>query len=632
MSFRSDYESDAESPITQVNSSVKVLRIILLIFLIVVVDFLLHGLLLSRMNAQAGQLDSIKRSSSAIAITSDGNMLLCVNPDSNTLTLIDTKKVASIAELGVGVDPRTITVDADNSRAYTANRGSDSITVVDLIHRVVITEISIGNRPYGIVVSPSGDRLYVAEQGQDQIRIIDTSNFNTIDVLSTQDRPSGLSISDDGKTLFVTHLLNPVLSSYTVSPNIIDSPTNIPLWPDSNLIQSVVLSPDGHYAYIPHTRSNSTNTALTFDTTVFPLVTPVDLLSGKIDVARNITLETVDGPVGLPFDLAFSPDDQKMWVLNSASNDISVVDLATGQGIAHIEVEGNPRGITLSPDGSTAYVNNTLVGKVSVINTATFSVTATIPVTEIPLPPLLLRGKRLFHSSNDPRMSRDQWISCNTCHFDGEHDGRTWFFGFAGPRNTTSLLGMIKTYPLRWSGDWDESADSEFAIRKENFASGLINGDMNCSFFPADCVGFSPNQGRSDDLDALAAYIDSLQIPLSPSHAQEQPLTHAEEQGRKIFLRPELGCASCHPPPLFTDHKKHDVGTSTAGEKIGPAYDSPSLMGLYDSAPYFHDGSAASLYDALTRSSPGGEHDTRGRLTGGELDDLINFLKALPYE
>jgi hypothetical protein len=229
-------------------------------------------------------------------------------------------------------------------------------------------------------------------------------------------------------------------------------------------------------------------------------------------------------------------------------------------------------------------------------------------------------------------MSNAQWISCNTCHFDGEHDGRTWFFGFAGPRNTTSLLGMIQTYPLRWSGEWDESADSEFANRKENFGEGLIEGEMNCSLSPPDCVNHPPNQARNGDLDALAAFIDSLQIPLSPNHSNGEPLTDKEKRGQLIFNKPELGCISCHPPPLYTDQKMHDVGTATFDEKIGPAYDTPSLRGLYDSSPYFHDGSAITIYEVLTRPSPESEHDVTRVLIKSEIDDLIAFLLALPYQ
>jgi cytochrome c peroxidase len=74
------------------------------------------------------------------------------------------------------------------------------------------------------------------------------------------------------------------------------------------------------------------------------------------------------------------------------------------------------------------------------------------------------------------------------------------------------------------------------------------------------------------------------------------------------------------------------VGTATPDERIGPVYDTPTLRGLYDSAPYFHDGSAATLHDALTRPSLKSEHDVRSRLTEREIADLIAFLLALPFE
>jgi len=622
----------------------------------------------------------VKRSSSAIAITADGATLLVVNPDSNSLTLVDTASRSVIAELPVGVDPRTVVVDDAGNRAYVANRGSDSISVVDLAARAAIADVPVGDRPYGVVVSPDGTRLYVAEQGADQVRILDANSLTTLSVLAVADRPSGLAISDDsstgsgegGQTLYVTHLLANTISIVSTRPRFvylpimlrgessnqhtsIQSPTsnlhlptsnlhlpisnlqppisNLHLWPDSSLVQSIVLSPDGQRAYVPHTRSNTNNRALTFDTTVFPLVSLIDVTTQQHMVGQQISLETVDPPgVGLPFDAALTPDGGEIWVLNAASNDVTVVDLDTRQRVAHIEVGDNPRGIVLSPDGATAYVNNTLAGTVSVIDTAAHTVAAVITVTDIPLPPVLLNGKRLFHTSDDPRLARDQWISCNTCHFEGEHDGRTWFFGFAGPRNTTSLLGMIETYPLRWSGEWDESADSEFANRRENFGSGLVDGDMNCSLSPPDCVNQPPNQGRSYDLDCLAAFMDSLRVPLSPAHSHCEPLTAAEQRGRVIFNDPGPRCLECHPAPLYTDLQMHDVGTATADERIGPAYDTPTLRGLYDSAPYFHDGGAATLYEAITYASPGNEHDVSGLLSEDEIRDLIAFLLALPFE
>jgi cytochrome c peroxidase len=254
-----------------------------------------------------------------------------------------------------------------------------------------------------------------------------------------------------------------------------------------------------------------------------------------------------------------------------------------------------------------------------------------ITTTNIPLPPTLLHGKRLFFSSDRPDLAQAAWISCNTCHVEGEHDGRTWLLQFSGEvppgeqpvirRNTTSLLGMIETYPLRWSAEWDESADSEFSIRFEQFGTGLIEGDMHPTLE-------DPNQGRSYDLDCLAAFIDSLVIP-----ARAHSLTQSEQRGKAVFESTQTQCAACHPAPLYTDLQVHDVGTADGhGEWFGPLIDTPTLRFLFDSAPYLHDGSAQTLRDVLIEANPSDRHGITSILTLQEIDDLIAFLLALPFD
>jgi len=569
--------------------------------------------------SQSTQAES-RRSSSAIAITADGSTLLVVNPDSSSLTLVDTVAHGVEAEIPVGVDPRTVAVDDAARRVYVANRASGNISVIDLAGRVVIATIDAGVRPYGIVVSPDGSRLYVADQGAARVMVFATANLTLVHTIQVGDRPSGLALAEGGRSLLVTHLLTGKLSVVSLPSG---TSTVLPLWGNSNLAQSVVPAPNGRKAYVPHIRSNTGNPTLTFDTTVFPVVSVIDVAARKHLVRENIALDTVDPPgVGLPFDAAVSPDGETLWVVNAASNDITVVDLGTRTRLAHIDVGENPRGIVLVPDGSEAYVNNTLDGTVSVIDALSYTVTDTIQVTRIPLPPALLRGKRLFHTSDDPRMARVQWIACNSCHFEGEHDGRTWIFGFSGPRNTTDLHGMVATYPLRWSAEWDESADSEQAVRKEQFGTGLVDGAMNPT------LG-DPNQGRSFDLDCLASYIDSLQ----PLHLRGAPGLDVErvERGRELFFSATTGCSSCHPPPYYLDHRRHDVGTATGdGERLGPEMDTPSLRGLWRSAPYLHDGSAATITEVLTTRNTTDLHGVTSGLTAGERADLEAFLLSIP--
>jgi cytochrome c peroxidase len=65
---------------------------------------------------------------------------------------------------------------------------------------------------------------------------------------------------------------------------------------------------------------------------------------------------------------------------------------------------------------------------------------------------------------------------------------------------------------------------------------------------------------------------------------------------------------------------------------MGPAYDTPTLLGLYKSAPYLHDGKAKTLLDVLTTHNRQDAHGKTSHLTPTDLTDLVEFLKALPYE
>jgi YVTN family beta-propeller protein len=408
---------------------------------------------------------------------------------------------------------------------------------------------------------------------------------------------------------------------------VVDLTTNqveevISTWLDGNLSQSIILNPSNSKAYLPLTRSNSTNPRLSFDTTVFPLITVIDLESGQMQPKEIISLPEADQPVGLPYDAAFSPDGGKLYLVNAASNDLTVISMETGMAVNHLLMGENPRGVVVSPDGKWVYVNNTLSGSVSIIDAQRDTLTKVLPVTQIPLPPVLLEGKRLFHSSRDPDLSRAAWISCNTCHWEGEHDGRTWTFDFSGPRNTTSLLGMINTYPLRWSAEWDESADSEFAITKEQFGTGLLDGGMHPT------LG-EPNTGRSTALDSLALFIDSLDY--LPNYHKDKLATSLVEEGRMLYYDPKIGCGDCHSGPYYTDFQTHDVGTADGeGEVLGPLIDTPTLISLSRSAPYLHDGSAKTLLDVLTMSNPEDLHGVTSHLTTQQLDALVAYMLSLP--
>ena len=65
---------------------------------------------------------------------------------------------------------------------------------------------------------------------------------------------------------------------------------------------------------------------------------------------------------------------------------------------------------------------------------------------------------------------------------------------------------------------------------------------------------------------------------------------------------------------------------------MGPEYDTPTLLGIYKTAPYLHHGKAATLEEVLTRYNREDRHGKTSHLTLVQINDLVEFLKALPYE
>jgi cytochrome c peroxidase len=80
--------------------------------------------------------------------------------------------------------------------------------------------------------------------------------------------------------------------------------------------------------------------------------------------------------------------------------------------------------------------------------------------------------------------------------------------------------------------------------------------------------------------------------------------------------------------------KLHDVGTGAddPSEKLGPKYDTPTLLGIYRTPPYLHHGKAKTLRDVLTTCNKEDKHGKTSQLMNEQIDDLVEFLKSLPYE
>lgn len=552
-------------------------------------------------------------SSSALSLSPDGSRLVAVNPDSDSITVLEANTFTTMAEVPVGDDPRTAAFTRDGALVLTANRGEGTVTWVEVAAAHSVGDLSVGPQPYGIVLDEA--RAYVSLFAKGEIAIIDLAVREVIQRIPVEAFPAGLALG--GRYLYATHFYTGRVTR--VDLNSLKVAGVIATNPEANLSQSITFSPDGQRAYLPQTRSNAGNLALTYDTTVFPIVSVIDLETFTYLPDASLELAKIDPArgVSLPFAAALSPDGQTLYIANAASDDVSVIELATSKATTHLATGRNPRGLALTPDGSKLSINNSLDGTLSVFDLSLSpSHLVTVTLTQLRLAPEILTGKRLFNSALPP-MAQDHWLACSVCHFDGGHDARTWLGFPDGPRDTPALFGLTRTLPLHWSGDLDELQDVELTIRDIQGGVGLIAGEVH------DKLG-APNAARSADLDALTAYLATLTVSDSPYTIDDDTLA----RGERAFAR--WGCAVCHTAPVYSDLQTHDTPIGDPSQERNPRgqfFDTPSLLGVWATAPYFHDGSAQTLRDTLFSV---GFHSMGLAMDAREVEDIVAFMESLP--
>lgn len=558
-------------------------------------------------------LPALTDSQSSRALALHDDLLVSANLISGSLTLVDTTHHQVIAEIPVGRDPRAVAITPDGRYALAALRGEDALALVDLNTLRLEATFPVCPMPYGVVTN--GRRAYVSCFASDQIAVVNLPSGEVLYRVAVPDAPAALALS--GEWLLVTHFY----SGQVTTLNVLRTPFvlgTVPVEIDGELANSIVIDPNGTRAYVPQTRTGLALVSLQYMQDWFPVVSVMDLTRMQGERESRLMLSAGDYRAGnLPFDLAFSADGRHLYVVLAGSDAVAVVDAQTQTVESRLPVGANPRAIVLAETGA-AYVLNALDGTITIIDTTRREILDILPVTELAIDPQLLRGIQLFHRADG--MS-DGSISCATCHFDGGMDARTWINFRSGPRNTPMLGGAAALPPYHWAGDMRELHDTlEDTIRNVMSGPGLIDG------------AFDPTQdqtdaGRSGDLDALVAYVASLGPWPSPYRTADGGLTDAAQRGQALFMSDALDCSRCHIPPLYTDRQQHNLTGAAFALEIYDAFDTPSLRGLWASAPYLHDGVVATLEELLSRTDPA--HRVADRLTGQQLADLIAFLNSL---
>jgi DNA-binding beta-propeller fold protein YncE len=606
--------------------------------------------------------------SSPIILDAAQNMVWNVNPDNGTATAIDAIGLTKRFEQTVGKEPRTL-AQAPDGTIWVVNQADATISVLNRSTGNWVDTIALpyASRPFGIAFSPDGSAGYVTLQATGRLLKLNPSSRSIAGDIAVGSTPKGLAISGDSRRIWVTHFISPadhgevveidaasfsIARSYELAldpgPDTEAGGRGVP-----NYISSLSISPDGRRVWVPSKKDNTVRgllrdgLRLTFESTVRTIVSQLDLLNNTEDLASRLDLNNRDMAVAVQF----SPLGDYAFVATQGSNTIEVFDAYDRKLITSIENVGRaPQGMILSPAGRDTKLfvhcfmsRSVAVYDVSGIITASnndaqkLADISTVSVER--LPPLVFQGKQIFYNAKDSRMNLDGYLSCASCHLDGDDDGRVWDFTDRGEglRNTISLLGRRGAGQGRvhWSANFDEIQDFEHDIRNAFGGSGFMSDAAFNTGTRNHPLG-DPKAGISPELDALAAYLESLdQAPPSPYRNADGSLTADGAAGKTLFQ--QLNCAACHAGNDFTDSGSrlmHDVGTikPSSGQRLSAplmGLDTPTLRGLWQTPPYLHDGSAATLMDVLTAANPNGIHGNTLALSPAQKQQLAAYLSQI---
>ena len=613
--------------------------------------------------------------SSALAVETRVNApgrVWVANPDTDTVAVIDSATNTRTAEVAVGRSPRSVAVAGDG-RIWVANKDAATLSIVSPATLAVVQTVNLpaASQPHGLVVAPGGGSAYVVLEGPGQLLKLDPVTGAVQGTLNVGPNVRHVSLSGDGATVLVSRFVTPPLAgegtaTITAAAGgaevLVVNTANMALRSTvtlrhsdkvdteaqgagiPNYLGAAAIAPDGRSAWVPSKQDNvlrgtlRNGKALDFQNTVRAISSRIDLTTLAEDLARRVDHDNAS----LGSAAAHHPSGAYLFVALETSREVAVVDPVSGRQLARLDVGRAPQALAVSADGRTLYTQNFMDRTVSVID-----LTALVTVGEANLPlkatvttvgteklaAQVLQGKRLFYDARDPRLARDRYMSCASCHSDAGHDGRTWdFTGFSeGLRNTPALkgrAGMGQGF-AHWSANFDEIQDFEGQIR--NFAGGTgLMTDAQFNTGTRNTPLGDRKTGVSADLDALAAYLASLNsVDNSPLRNPDGTLTAAAVAGRVVFTN--ANCASCHAGTAFSISASgsalKNIGTlkPASGQRLGAALtglDVPTLRDVWQTAPYLHDGSAPTLAAAV-------QAHAGNTVAGADLGNLVAYLQQI---
>ena len=262
---------------------------------------------------------------------------------------------------------------------------------------------------------------------------------------------------------------------------------------------------------------------------------------------------------------------------------------------------------------------------------------SSVPPAPVANPVQLALGERLFA---DPRLSRDGSRACTSCHdvgtngADGNRHGKA-FDGSNLPFNTTTVFNAALSFRLGWEGGF-RTLEAQAEALLENGGPmgttvaevvGKLSADPEMTRRFGEAYRHDPD--RASLLDAIATYERSL---LTPGSRFDQwldgdaaALSIEEQNGYQLFK--SLGCVSCHQGVNVGGNlfRRHGIFRPLASPKP-EILRVPSLRNVAITPPYFHDGSAPTLDEAVRRMAAA---QLDQALSDQQVEAIVAFLSTL---
>lgn len=614
------------------------------------------------------QTKGVYRSPVEVAYSPDGKLLAVSDHTGGSVAFIDTGRNTVLRRTSLSSPWGVAWI---GQRAYVAEYRTGNLAEVDAPTGRVLRRFPVGAYPRSVVAMPASGRLLVANAGTRDVSVIGLSKGGELARLPCSGEPSALAVTPDQRLALVGYLIptgDATRENNGAHVAVFDLGSGkriaeIALPSGSAGLRDMAVSADGRWAMVPHAlgRYNLPTTQLDRGWVNTNALSILDLKNRK-HYASVLLDHTQEGAAD-PWGIVWSPDGTRAWITLAGAQQLACLDVkgmmrliagglpddsplnkqsaewaATMKNvwqeikadpskrselvndlaalyiadlIERVPVAGNgPRGIALSPDGKTLAIAQYFTGDVALVDRAG-KPRKVVSLGASPQPDQVREGERMFH---DGTLCFQHWLSCATCHPDGRADGLNWDLlndGMGNPKNTRSLLlahrrGPMMSHGVRSSLTVATQAGFRFILFRE------------------------PTKGEAATTEA---FIRSMQPLPSPRRLRKPDgsfggLSPKALAGKAIFESSKTRCASCHSGPLFTDKKLHDTGTRGPYDS-GTKFITPTLVEVWRTAPYLHDGRAVTMQEVLTKFNRANKHGVTSHLTPKQVDELAEYVLSL---